>query len=91
MYYWQCINSSLSLALKDWQCFIGGGGLSVYHWRLLLQTGAEEIIVTFFVSCLSHSVYLTDPVGNSSRSGTGPIFIPIIVKSLLSVLFSGLK
>ena len=29
--------------------------------------------------------------GNSCRSGTGPIFIPNIVKSLLSVLFSGLK
>ena len=31
------------------------------------------------------------PSGNSCRSGTGPIFIPNIVNSLLSVLFSGLK
>ena len=31
------------------------------------------------------------PVGNSCRSGTGPIFIQNIVNSLLSVLFSGLK
>ena len=30
-------------------------------------------------------------VGNSCRSGTGPIFIQNIVNSLLSVLFSGLK
>ena len=29
--------------------------------------------------------------GNSCRSGTGQSFIPNIVKSLLSVLFSGLK
>ena len=51
----------------------------------------ENVCCPYCQKLFINSKEVLKHMGNSCRSGRGPIFIPNIVKSLLSVLFSGLK
>ena len=68
-----------------------GGSVVGWFWWNCIREGLLSTVLTDTVCVMYAFLSVITVQGNSCRSGTGPIFIPNIVKSLLSVLFSGLK
>ena len=85
----------MDLGMNNSQDKLQNTSLSYSYFFFIVRNGmfCQDGHVIFIPSAqldkISHGTITL--AGNSCRSGTGPIFIPNIVKSLLSVWFSGLK